>query len=372
MKGEDAQLDKAKRKPLQPCKPGWVEREMRPIATLAVCLAALHGAVFAQSGLADLVNPLVPFPANGAQRPSEDQPGPWDQDVWVYRVKPDGRVEPVATFERAGVPTMARLKDGRLIAAHQCFPRNDRESFDKVAVHFSGDDGMTWTAPQVIQVAGLPEGMRFPFDPTIVSLPDGRVRLYFTGNMGRTFQRSTPAIHSAISVDGVNYTYEPGARFAVEGRAVIDCAAALHQGVYHLFAPDNGAGQNPGQRPANESAADRPRDGVGYHATSTDGLNFKRVDDVQIEGRAHWLGNAQSVDGKIVFIGTGSLKGSSRGGIWMAESSDGTTWKPLEAPDLRGADPGAVKSNDGGWVLVVTGEPREGTASAQRMRRRQP
>ena len=29
--------------------------------------------------------------------------GPWDQDVWVYRIGATGAAERVATFERAGV-----------------------------------------------------------------------------------------------------------------------------------------------------------------------------------------------------------------------------------------------------------------------------
>lgn len=248
------------------------------------------------------------------------------------------------TFERAGVPTLARLADGRLIAAHQHFPADFGADFDKVAVHFSEDDGRKWTAAQVIEVAGLPEGMRFPFDPTLVPLPDGRVRLYFTGNMGRTFGPSTPAIHSAISTDGVRYTYEPGARFAVEGRAVIDCAVVLHRGVFHLFAPDNGAGPNP--------AHSRPPDGIGYHATSADGLKFTRAADVQMEGDRRWLGNAQS-DGKVItFYGTGR-------DLWTATSEDGASWKLTAAPSIRGGDPGAVATLDGGLLVVITGPPRD-------------
>jgi hypothetical protein len=255
------------------------------------------------------------------------------------------------------------MEDGRLIAAHQHFPADDRESFDKVAVHFSKDDGATWSGPEVIRVAGLPDGMRFPFDPTLVPLPDGRVRLYFTGNMGRTFGPSTPAIHSAISNDGVNYTYEPGARFAVEGRAVIDCAVALHRGVFHLFAPDNGAGLDPGRRRGDEPAADRPREGVGYHATSPDGLTFTRLDDVQIEGRRRWLGGAQSDGEQITFYGTGeglnegaTAGGRPRGGFWMATSADGTSWKLVANPSISGGDPGAVKTRDGGLLVGITGE----------------
>jgi hypothetical protein len=308
------------------------------------------------------------FPGKGGPPPEHD--GPWNRDVIVYRVSATGAVEKAATFERAGVPTIARLKDGRLIAAHQHFPENDCEHFDKVAVRFSSDEGRTWTAPQVIRVDGLPEGMRFPFDPTLAPLPDGRVRLYFTGNYGRTFQRSTPAIHSAISADGVNYTYEPGARFAVEGRMVIDCAVVLHRGVFHLYAPDNGAGGPPDK----ERRDERPRQGVGYHATSKDGLNFTRVADVQVEGRRSWLGNAQSDGRLITFYGTGEGTsrgegGRPRGGFWMATSADGQNWELVANPPVGGGDPGAVKTREGGLLVVITGEPVRGP-NARRFRQR--
>ena len=95
-------------------------------------------------------------------------------------MSPDGEAEQIGTFERAGVPTLARLADGRLIAAHQHFPADFGADFDKVAIRISDNEGRTWTRPQVIQLTGLPDGMRFPFDPTLVALPDGRVRLYFT------------------------------------------------------------------------------------------------------------------------------------------------------------------------------------------------
>ena len=126
--------------------------------------------------------------------------------------------------------------------------------------------------------------MRFPFDPTIVTLSDGRARMYFTSLRGRQFDEDLPRIHSAISNDGIEYTYEPGVRFSIEGRSVIDCAVVLHQGVFHLYSPDNGKQPEPGQRP-NNGPQMQPTDGIGYHATSSDGLYFTRSDDVKIEGR---------------------------------------------------------------------------------------
>lgn len=132
---------------------------------------------------------VVAFPAIHAVRGQpplsrEGMPGPWNNDVPAYRINPDGEVAQTATFERAGVATIARMKEGRLIAAHQHFPEKDEANFDKVAVRFSSDEGKAWTEPQVIRLRGLPEGMRFPFNPTLVPLPDGRVRLYFTSLRG--------------------------------------------------------------------------------------------------------------------------------------------------------------------------------------------
>lgn len=309
-----------------------------------------------------IIQPFVEallVPALFAQfSPPPGAPGPWDNDLLVYRVSAANmEVKQIATFSRGGVPTLARLQDGRLIAAHQHFPENDRANFDKVAVRFSADDGSTWTDPEVIRLRDLPEGMRFPFDPTLVPLPDGQVRLYFTSSR----KHEAPAIYSAMSSNGVDYTFEPGVRFGIEERPVIDCAVVLHQGMFHLYAPDNGREDNRQTPP-----------GVGYHAISRDGLNFTRTNDVRISGRLRWLGNAQSDGKQITFFGTGDPGPPNREGprtsFWMATSSDGQSWELAKSPQLRGADPGVVRLRDGGLLVVATGPPRSGTPSANRRR----
>src|SRR5262245_61562423 len=174
---------------------------------------------------------MAVFAAQAA--PLRDRPGPWDNDVQVFRAEGDLRPERIGTFPRAGVATTARLKDGRIIAAHQHFPENDEENFDKVAVRFTSDEGKKWTEPEVIRLNDLPAGMRFPFVPTLVPLPDGRIRLYFTSVRQLRFDPDPPAIYSAISTNGIDYVFEPGMRFGIEGRPVIDCAVALHKGAFH-------------------------------------------------------------------------------------------------------------------------------------------
>ena len=301
-------------------------------------------------------------------RPNQNRPGPWDNDVLVYRVKPDGQSEKLATFERAGVPTLTRLSDGQLISAFQYFPKDDNRNFDRVAVRFSSDEGLTWTDARPIVVEGLESGLARPFDPTLLPLPGGRLRLYFTSNRSPDFRRSTPAIYSAISTNGIHYTFEPGVRFAVEDRIVIDCAAILHNGVFHLFAPDNGTTK---EFASGQQHHEPPPGGKGYHAISQDGLKFTRVDDVEVPDNHRWLGNAFSDGKEISFFGTaghGPRKpGQARGGVWTSTSTNGSAWQPPKVLDVPGADPGAVAHRDGGWIVVVTGPPRPGTAT-QRQR----
>jgi hypothetical protein len=275
------------------------------------------------------------------------QGGPWNHDVAVLRAAASGEIVQLATLPRAGVPTVTRLTIGRLFAAFQHFPATGGADFDQIAVCHSDDDGRSWSEPRTATFNGLPSGMMRPFDPTLVALPDGRVRLYFTGNYGRTFQQSVPAIYSAISADGLHFDVEPGVRFAVEGAAVIDCAVALHQGRYHLFAPI--------QHTANPPA--------GYYATSDDGLTFLRQTDVAVAGRRRWLGNVVSDGSRLVFFGTDDdaplITGQSgRGGVWQAISSDGATWRETRTlAGITGADPGAVATRDGSWLLLVTTPP---------------
>jgi len=271
------------------------------------------------------------------------------------------------------VPTLARLKDGRFIGAFQHFPKDDNRNFDRVAVRFSDDEGRTWTAATPIVVEGLESGLARPFDPTLVPLPDGRVRLYFTSNRSPDFQRSIPAIYSAISTNGIHYVFEPGVRFAVEGRVVIDCAAVLHNGDFHLFVPDNGTGEDLMGGPQRQQP---PKGGTGYHAASNDGLKFTRVEDVKISSNHRWLGNAQS-DGKLMkFFGTASHEpgrpSQPPGGIWMGTSADGGSWEVAKILNVPGADPGAVAAENGSWIVAVTGPPRLGTATDQQRRQRRP
>ncbi len=258
----------------------------------------------------------------------QDRPGPWDGDAWLLESKDGLRFTRVRKLvEGAGVPTLIADAQGRLIAHFQWFPKDRQEAFDRVAVSFSSDEGATWTPPRPIVMADFPEDMMRPFDPTVVAFDDGRFRMYFTSRKGR----EVPAIYSALSDDAITFRFESGPRFSVENEHVIDCAVGRLGKTWHLYAPLQG------------------HEGKGYHAVSTDGLNFERRKNVSVDARGSWLGCAVTDGETLRFYGT------MGGGSWSATSADGESWKLDRAESRDGtADPGVARTKDGRWLKVAT------------------
>ena len=255
-------------------------------------------------------------------------PGPWNNDIGVYRVAAGGTPVRVHTFARAGVSSVVRVASGELVAAFQWFPEGNPASFDRIALSRSLDDGLTWSTPTTPQITGLAIDDRAPFDPTLVVLADGRIRVYFTMNK---LTAGVPRIGSAISIDGGQFALEAGDRFAVAGQMVIDCAVAQLGSTWQLIAPIQNA------------------DGTAFRATSSDGLNFVRQADLAGPAANRWLG-------AMIQIPTGlRFYGSSNAGVWSARTSDGASWTLDAVPlGVGGADPGVASLPDGSLVVSVT------------------
>ncbi len=73
---------------------------------------------------------------------------------------------------------------------------------------------------------------------------------------------------------------------------------------------------------------------------------------MKLSAESRWLGNLLSDGANMTFIGTGK-------GIWMATSADGVGWTTIPAPRVPGADPGAVRFEDGTWLIIATGPPQQ-------------
>jgi hypothetical protein len=274
-------------------------------------------------------------PARRPANPALPRMGPWNNDLELFRSRDGKSFSPATTFvERAGVPCLTQDAQGRLIAVFQWFPMDRREDFDRIAVAFSTDQGATWTEPRRVTFTGLPAEYVRQFDPTLVSLPDGRFRLYFTSHPGFNPGQENTAIYSAISKDALEFAFEPGVRFAAAEENVVDCAVARLGDTWHLYAP-------------------MPRqDGRAFHATSKEGLRFERQPDVSLPESGTWIGNVIAADGGLKFYGSG------RGGLWSARSKEGSSWQLEETLGLRGGDPAVWRLPDGQLLAVVVGAPR--------------
>jgi hypothetical protein len=274
---------------------------------------------------------------NAGPRPPQGQGGgPWQRDLLIAASEDGTTFAGHETFvEGGGVPSVIKDAKGRLLAAFQWFPANDRDHFDRVAVKVSEDGGKTWSAPQPIAVEDLPATYQRPFDPTLALAADGRIRLYFSCSpTGQRMLDGGVATYSAISSDGVRYKFEPGVRVSVPGRAVIDCAVVRLGDKWHYTAPRG-----------------RPDEGA-YHAVSEDGLKFTRVEDIPSVDGANWLGNLMPCGDGMRFYG-----GAPRG-MWWAFSKDGREWTRPTYLGFGGGDPAAVQVSEKRFLIIYTGEPQ--------------
>lgn len=262
--------------------------------------------------------------------------GPWEQDVLLYTSDDGNTFQSAGTFEPyAGVPCVVQDGKGRLLAVFQWFPLDDREAFDHVAVKISTDAGKTWSRPQPIVISGYPDDLIRPFDPTLVLLDDGKLRLYYSGNKKGHFKGMVPAspkTYSALSEDGIHYTFEEGIRFSVPDKPVVDPAVAKLGGTWHYYSPGG------------------PDKGF-YHATSTDGLAFKREPDITSLGDG--IGNVLFYRDALHFYA------GSRRGLWWSFSKDGFDWAQPVMTGIKGGDPGIVWAEKNKFLMMpVSGKLR--------------
>lgn len=269
--------------------------------------------------------------------PALAQTPPWNSPLMICTGSSATSFGPSTVFQdSSGVPSVIRIGSATsdtLLCAFQWFPSPMNSTYwDKIAVKFSYDGGATWTPPTSCVFNGLPVGNQRPFDPALLQLPDGQIRMYFSGSVN-----NPPAggidTYSAVSTDGINYTVESGVRFNSPSFHAIDPAVALFDSTYYYNAWTSVMS-----------------DGA-HRATSTDGLNFITGGMQPYDGSHMWLGNYMNDGSTLRFYGCGS-------GLWMRSTTDGVTWSAYtQMPGIMGADPAVAKNQAGTYILIYTGPP---------------
>jgi hypothetical protein len=218
-----------------------------------------------------------------------------------------------ATFSDEGVRSFQGSHPAPIVVGGQTFVYINSET-DGTMVQASSD-GLTFAPTPATYPAGLSR--------TIVSLPDGRFRMYYRAD-------ATPAdVSSAISNNGLNWTVEGGSRYSDPEVGAIR-ATALPTGGYRLYFPTGGSIAS---------------------AFSSDGLTFTGegpVSGAPIDASFTWGASAAAfVNGKFHMVMT---KNPSTGvsELWHATSTDGRNWT-VDTSALA-ANPG-VPINQPAWSI---------------------
>jgi hypothetical protein len=178
-------------------------------------------------------------------------------------------------------------------------------------------DGLSFTPTPATYPAGASR--------TIVSLPDGRYRMYYYSPDG-----TSTDVLSAVSNNGLNWTVEPGVRYSDPAAGAIR-ATALPTGGYRLYYPS----------------------GTGFtSALSTDGLSFTSEGPIAItqnDATFTWGASAAAyVNGQFHMVLTRIPTSTNVSELWHAVSLDGRTWTVDRS--AMAANPG-VPINQPAWAI---------------------
>lgn len=250
--------------------------------------------------------------------------------------------KPTIFQDSSGVPSLIRWKGDTLVAVFQWF-RQPMQSltWDKVAVKFSYNNGQTWTTPTPIIINNLPANYQRPFDPTLAVVDNSKLRIYFSSSEGLSMGGLTNIVdtYSAISSDGLRYTFEPKARFDSPITPVIDPAILFFNNKWHYAAPKGS-----------------PQAGA-YHATSSDGLTFTQEADYSSDAMHNWTGNFMLENPSVMrFYGSGQK-------IWFNSTTDGFSWRGYTDTNLIGGDPSVCKLPNNSYLAIFVGQPYSITAN---------
>lgn len=262
---------------------------------------------------------------------------PWERPLKIAWSN-DGKIFGNAEIyqDSSGVPCVIRWKGDTLICAFQWFrePKNS-PSWDRVAVKFSYDNGLSWTQPTPIIINNMPSSYQRAFDPALTVFGGDSIRIYFSSSSTIPKMGSDSIIntYSAKSMDGIHYVFEPDARVDEPANRVIDPSVIYFNKSWHYAAPIGS-----------------PQQGA-YHYVSPDGIHFSSVPNIPSDNMHNWTGNYMIYDSsELRFYGSGSS-------IWFNSTSNGGKWNGFINTNVQGGDPSVVKLSDQNYLMIYVGNP---------------
>jgi len=259
--------------------------------------------------------------------------GPWNHKLYIKQSSSSKFNSKGVLFENGGhVPSLVE-KNKILYAYFQWFPKNPSQinSFDHIGFKTKKLSDKEWSKTEKVIFKNVPRKIfnkkTRPMDPAAVVVQNNNIRLYFTlepaGPMDKI--RGDARIFSAISSDGKTLTFEKGDRLSIENVDLRNPAVSFFNNLWHLYIPN------------------QKRNGTGYYAVSTDGLNFSRQKNVKVRTNGDWLGHTTVCNKKLYFFGT----------VWKGKSKNGEIWKNYNSIGL-GPDPAVICLSNGKWIAITS------------------
>ena len=275
-----------------------------------------------------------------ATDPFNDERGPFYHKVYMA-TSDDGLSftrEPEVVLNKASVPDVVRMKDGRLIIYAV---DGSGRSFTNLMLAISEDNGASWKTGS-LHISSSGGQQAGAADPQAVLTDNGKIRLFYlvfpekkppldeNGQPKPTGEKTK--IKSAISKDGINFKEEEGARY--ESTDFITDPDVVKIGRKWFMYISKGR----------ELLA----------ASSDDGDTFEYEKSIRTIGSVS----------KTVSIGGGKYRQfyCGDGGINSAVSRDGLNWTDEEGPRLQTeqeeiiCDPTPVKVDDK-WIMFFKSAP---------------
>ncbi|MBX7219251.1 MAG: hypothetical protein K1Y36_04845 [Blastocatellia bacterium] len=239
----------------------------------------------------------------------------------------------VVLLEKASVPCAAVTKDGKIRIYYV-----DASTMPEGANVAESTDGGKTFKPLGLKIINRAEFKAV--DPSIVQLKDGRFRLYYYAAKMQIGEKDLHSVHSAISTDGVTFTEEQG-NLEYPGLVDPDVFKARKEWLMFVF-----------------SLTDLKT----IVASSRDGLNFKYVGPLSVQG----YGTTAPVkldDGRFRLYAF-NQRGNRTFHSFV--STDGLNW--TEEPGIRLqlegpgqiTDPFVVRLSDGTWKMFYKYGPEGG------------
>lgn len=164
--------------------------------------------------------------------------GPWNETVHVFLSDHSG-ITPATRFAACSAPSFVASSDGSIQLFMMQYPLDNEQNFGSLVWTRGTDAATNWTYAQRVAIDGIPPTVEGPNHPSVVALPDGRLRLAFVGREHGGRNPKTILFIAASSDGGSSFVVKP-ARLDLGDAEIEDLSAVQMDAVTHILATIKG------------------------------------------------------------------------------------------------------------------------------------